>query len=181
MDLTIHIALYKSCFVSSTLSCTYENIDIPALYLRCFVSLTCPYENIDTSQFYVARYQLKTSTSRLSQLKNAITSGLPHIPFLHHQRFFLPSRFYSLAITDTPETSRSHERFFNIENVVRFRGTFIFDDSLLRCFSSIDPIAVPRIRNFLREDRNLSIGINIRRRQLSKRNSFENSCQQFDR
>lgn len=55
MDLTIHIALYKSCFVSSTLSCTYENIDIPALYLMCFVSLTCSYENIDTSQFYVVR------------------------------------------------------------------------------------------------------------------------------
>lgn len=126
-------------------------------------------------------YDAGTSTSRLSQLKNAITSGLPHIPFLHHRRFFLPSRFYSLAVTDTPETSRSHERFFSIEGVVRFRGTFIFDDSLLRCFSSIDPIAVPRIRNFLREDRNLSIGINIRRRQLSKRNSFENSCQQFDR
>lgn len=47
MDLTIHIALYKSCLVSSTLSCTYENIDIPVLYFRCFVSLTRSYENID--------------------------------------------------------------------------------------------------------------------------------------
>lgn len=99
---------------------------------------------------------LKRRRRRHSRLKNVITSSLPHIPSFHHRRFFSFHAFIH-SQTPTPLTSRSHKRLFGIEDeVVRFRRTFSSDDSSLRCFSTIDPIAAAS-RNFLREDRNLSM------------------------